>query len=712
MPNLTDIPGISQIWTRTKGDPRIKIAILDGAADLERSCFQGAKFSQFKPYWAEDIELNDEYYYYLNLYLDFNKEQKDKKDDPDHDKEEAKKEREAFFAPFPPAIRQRIELSSHATHISSTILGQHGTPAPGIAPLCTALNIPISFAGDDFISPVNLTHAINTALKWGANLIHIAACHPTQTGVAPDLFARAVKQCQDNNMLIVAPGGNDKGECWCIPSILPGVITVGAMRDDGQPFKFSNYGGEYQNKGVMANGENILGAQPGTEEPIREKGTSCAAPIVTGISALLMSLQLQRGEQPNAEAVRQAILNSAIPCNPEEVEEPERCLLGKLNIPGAFQLLTGERLEPHLQPLSYKGVQEPHPQPLSYEERGVGISRSQVLPGNATLEALPLTIPSGRALETAFPAGDWERESGVAVATIERSEITQGVTPSAASKLVYALGTIGYDFGNEARRDTFKQLMPAVNMEGAIIPANPYDSRQMVDYLSANPAEAKPLIWTLNQELTPIYALEPVSGFAADIYETLILMLEGQIQPENSDDFVERVSIPARLTDRTVELFSGQVVPVISLTNTRGMYGWKVNSLVDAALQTVITGETAPAQEIAMRKALSSFLNRVYYDLQNLGQLAKDRALNFSVTNAFQAASSFYQAISTGMQLDSIEVEKSPFCRINSDCWDVKLKFFDPENGRRAKKVFLFTIDVSDRIPVTLGQVRSWSVRK
>ncbi|QEI40308.1 Major intracellular serine protease [Dolichospermum sp. UHCC 0315A] len=710
MPNLTDIPGISQIWTRTKGDPRIKIAILDGAADLERSCFQGAKFSQFKPYWAEDIELNEEYYYYLNLSLEFNQQQKDKKDDPDHDKEESKKEREAFFAPFPPAIRQRIELSSHATHISSTILGQHGTPAPGIAPLCTALNIPISFANDDFISPINLTHAINTAWQWGANIIHIAACHPTQTGVAPDLFARAVKQCQDNNMLIVAPGGNDKGECWCIPSLLPGVITVGAMRDDGQPFKFSNYGGEYQHKGVMANGENILGAQPGTEEPIRQKGTSCAAPIVTGISALLMSLQLQRGEQPNAEAVREAILNSAIPCNPEEVEEPERCLLGKLNIPGAFQLLTGEKLEPHPQPLSYQGVQEPHPQPLSYEERGVGISRSQVLPGNATLEALPLTIPSGRALETAFPAGDWERETLVISQGINSS--TDSITPSAASKLVYALGTIGYDFGNEARRDSFKQLMPAVNMDGAIIPANPYDSQQMVDYLSVNPTEAKPLIWTLNQELTPIYALEPVSGFAADIYETLILMLAGQIQPENSDDFVERVSIPARLTDRTVELFSGQVVPVISLTNTRGMYGWKVNSLVDAALQTVITGETAPAQEIAMRKALSSFLNRVYYDLQNLGQLAKDRALNFSVTNAFQAASSFSQAISTGMQLDSIEVEKSPFCRINSDCWDVKLKFFDPENGRRAKKVFLFTIDVSDRIPVTLGQVRSWSVRK
>ncbi|MEY3067058.1 MAG: peptidase and in, kexin, sedolisin, partial [Cyanobacteriota bacterium] len=344
MPDLITIPGIPELWTHTKGDSRIKIAILDGAADLDRACFKGAKITQFKPYWAEDIELNDEYYHYLKLATEFNQQQKAKKEDPDHDKEEAKKEREAFFKDFPEDIKRRIDLSSHATHISSTILGQHGSPVEGIAPNCTAINIPISFAGDDFISFVNLTHAINEALKAEVNIVHIAACHPTQSGMAQEIFARAVKQCQDSNILIVAPGGNDKGECWCIPSILPDVLTVGAMRDDGQPFKFSNYGGEYQHKGVMANGENILGANPGTDEPVREKGTSCAAPIVTGISALLMSMQLQRGEKPNAETVRQAILKSAIPCDQNEVEEPERCLLGKLNIPGAYNLLTGERL--------------------------------------------------------------------------------------------------------------------------------------------------------------------------------------------------------------------------------------------------------------------------------------------------------------------------------------------------------------------------------
>jgi hypothetical protein len=62
------------------------------------------------------------------------------------------------------------------------------------------------------------------------------------------------------------------------------------------------------------------------------------------------------------------------------------------------------------------------------------------------------------------------------------------------------------------------------------------------------------------------------------------------------------------------------------------------------------------------------------------------------------------------MELHSIEVEKSPFCRLNSNCWDVKLKFFDPENARRAKKIYRFTIDVVNIMPVTLGAVRSWSV--
>lgn len=292
---------------------------------------------------------------------------------------------------------------------------------------------------------------------------------------------------------------------------------------------------------------------------------------------------------------------------------------------------------------------------------------------------------------------------------------THQVTPSqapsdlASSQLVYALGTLGYDFGSEARRDTFKQLMPPFDLgSGTMVPANPYDARQMVDYLASDISEARSLIWTLNIELTPVYAIEPKGPFARESYLALQELLAGQIQPESSDSYIERVSIPGLLTGRTIKLFSGQVVPVIEPQSTRGLYGWKVNNLVNAAFAQVQAAE-GEANEEAMRRTLDSFLNRIYYDLRNLGTTSQDRALNFAVTNAFQAASTFSQAVAEGMELDSITVEKSPFCRLDSDCWDVKLKFFDPENSRRAKKIFRFTIDVSDLIPVTLGEVKSWS---
>ncbi len=95
-----------------------------------------------------------------------------------------------------------------------------------------------------------------------------------------------------------------------------------------------------------------------------------------------------------------------------------------------------------------------------------------------------------------------------------------------------------------------------------------------------------------------------------------------------------------------------------------------------------------------------------------LGTASSQPPLNFAATNAFQAVQTFSEAFAIASELDSIEVEKSPFCRYGSECWDVKLKFFDPENDRRAKKVFRFTIDVSDHTPVTLGEVFSWAVSK
>jgi len=663
MPDLTDIYGLGALRDRTLGDPRIKIAVIDGPVDLDRACFQGANITRLEPYWAAELEIDPQD---LQAFLDV--ESSGKSDE---------EKKEMLEAAIPDEnIRASLHLRFHANHIISSICGQPDSPVEGIAPRATIINIPIAYAKEDFINPLNLSRAISTAIEQGANIIHCAACHPTQSGLAHEFIDKAIRQAQENNILIVAPGGNDKGECWCVPAVLENVLAVGAMKDTGEPFKFSNFGGRYAIGGILAPGENILGAQPGTDEPIRKKGTSCAAPIVTGTAALLMSWQLERGASPDAEAVRAALTNSAIPCDPDEVEEPERCLLGRLNIPGAYELLTGEPLQ------------------------AVEPDNKYAIP----VEAEPAIAPSNDRSEIApekFADGN-NRTTNIA---------PRNITPSQRSPLVYALGTLGYDFGTEARRDSFKQLMPAVTIGDTQVPANPYDARQMVEYVQTNPWEANSLIWTLNLELTPIYAIEPEGAFAADIYEVMQYMLAGQVLSEEDENYIERVSIPGKLTDKSVLLFSGQIVPVLKVNSPRGMYGWKVNNLVESALQVVGT-EFDVADETIMRRSLSSFLNRVYYDLVNLGQMARDRALNFAATNAFQAVQTFSEAVARGMELDSIEVEKSPFCRYGSECWDVKLKFFDPENSLRAKRVFRFTIDVSDRTPVTLGEVRSWSVSK
>jgi cyanobactin maturation PatA/PatG family protease len=208
--------------------------------------------------------------------------------------------------------------------------------------------------------------------------------------------------------------------------------------------------------------------------------------------------------------------------------------------------------------------------------------------------------------------------------------------------------------------------------------------------------------------LTPIYAVEPNGAYARDVYAVLVQALAGQIARETDSEFVERVSVPGRLTYRTVKLFSGQIVPVVEPENTRGFYGWPVNRLIDAAVEAT-NGVAGARENGAIRAALRGFLNRVYFDLRNLGRLSPDRAVNFAATNAFQVATAFSDALGGGFELDTITDEPSPYACIDSDAWDVKLKFFDPENSRRAKRVFRYTVDVSDVVPVTLGEVRSWA---
>jgi cyanobactin maturation PatA/PatG family protease len=261
---------------------------------------------------------------------------------------------------------------------------------------------------------------------------------------------------------------------------------------------------------------------------------------------------------------------------------------------------------------------------------------------------------------------------------------------------VYALGTLGFDFGSEARRDSILQHVTAGSDT-----ANPtFDLNALLKYLDKNPWDTQSLLWTLNLDATPIYAIQPAGAFAAGAYDRMRQFLR-----EQAADGVERVSVPGILVGRA-RLMNGQVVPGL-VPDLRGMNNWNTSALVDAVSPTKGAAKTGHRTD-----GITSFLNRIYYGFRNLGLTPQDRALNFAATNALNAARVFESALKDGMQLDTVEVERSPVCRPESDCWDVKLVFFDPEHQtQRARIVHRFTVDVSDVNPVMVGPARSWPVR-
>ena len=202
-----------------------------------------------------------------------------------------------MVAPFPPKP-------------TSIIFGQPDSPVPGIAPHCRGLIIPV-FADDRLrLSQLDLARAIEQAVNAGANIINVSAGQLTDEGEADTWLEKSVQLCQEKNVLLIAATGNDGCECLHVPASLPTVLAVGAMDNEGRPVNFSNWGDAYQKQGILAPGKDILGAKPGGGTT-HLSGTSFATPIVSGVAALLLSLQLKRGEKPDPHGVREAILKKS-----------------------------------------------------------------------------------------------------------------------------------------------------------------------------------------------------------------------------------------------------------------------------------------------------------------------------------------------------------------------------------------------------------------
>lgn len=627
----TELDEIETLWAETTGNAGVRIAVLDGPVDTSHPCFTGARLTR------QETVVSGE---------------------PDQG-----------FA------------TQHGTHIASVIFGAHNSPVRGIAPGCSGLIVPVFSGGKASslapCSQLDLARAITQAVQHRADIINISGGELDMSGEAHPLLANAVRLCAKNGILIVAAAGNDGCECLHVPAALPTVLVVGAMDTQGNPLAFSNWGTAYQTQGILAPGKGIVGAMPGGGTVARS-GTSFATPIVSGIVALLMSIQLERGEKPNVDVIRKAILETAIGCEEKPVPNCSRLLAGRLNIKATFTHLNqGGRMEPSEQ-------QEMESVDQISTKEAVIQEQANPMKNLPSLET-PMNSPKSKMVGTFAPS----EASG-----ISPSECASGTCGT--SSLVYTLGRLDFDLATEARRDALIQ-------QGL---TNPHDPNALLSYLESAPWEAQNVTWTLVQDGTPIYAIRPGGAFADQVYVRLREFLGDQLTSG-----VERISVPGA-TVGNATLMNGQSVPAI-FPEIRGMYSWSTAELVEAVLgKSPAKSKRADLQRYQQQSEdISGFLDRVYHELRNLGVAPQERAINFAATNAFQVGTVYQAAIQADMKLAEIGVERSPISRPGSDCWDVLLTFFNPSRRlEQANVVYRFTVDVSDIMPITVGEIRSWHV--
>ena len=644
---------LNRLWEFTKGDPAICIAIIDSAVDLSHEAFNG----------SDIIHLDN--------------------------------------------VGQPITSlapTEHGTLVASLIFGNHESEIKGICPNTRGMIIPIfGLNNQNKSTQLELSRAIHTAIDNGAHIINISAGELNQSGAPDEILKKSLERCEAQNVLVIAAAGNDGCDCVHIPASESTVLTVGGLNESGTPLNQSNFGAQYKSSGILAPSENIKGA--GLKQSyIQRTGTSFATPIVSGIAGLI------RSQFPSLKPseIRNLIIKSAVPCPDNNAEKCTRYLQGSLNIEGIIsyfknrsKLLTQRHLRTNKIVSNFNNSKNL----ITMEQNQI----NQTEKTNLELEAKLTLSEAPEVNEQNGPSSIENPDTNIEV-SVQQSpsqSMEQAVAPSgleqscgsdkscgcggsnkSSSKTtqlqrVYALGTIGFDFVNGSRRDSFLQ-----HIGGDI--NNP---KVIIDHLEkGHLTEASELIWTLNQEGTPIYAIHPHGPFASEMYKIIVDFMKGQLE-----DGVERVSIPGIVAGE-LTLLSGQVVPAIAPT-IRGMASWSTKALV------------ASLGKGTSRAALSNFLERVYHEFRNFGSSSQDRALNFAATNAFQANSVFQTTIKEGMQLTDIEVVRSPIVRPGVDGWDVQLSFFDPKNRyEKAKKMYKYTVDVSDTVPVTIGSVRSWWV--
>jgi len=194
-----------------------------------------------------------------------------------------------------PAVCARAESAAcmHGTFVAGVLAARRGSGAVSICPGCTLLIHPI-FAETDArngampsASPDALSEAIVSSIDAGARVLNLSV-GLTDSGKGENRLLQALDYAAARGVIPIVAAGNQATVGSSAITHHRWVVPVAACDGGGRPVEETNLGGSIARNGFRAPGVDIPSLAPdGTNRQFR--GTSAAAPFVTGAVALLWS---------------------------------------------------------------------------------------------------------------------------------------------------------------------------------------------------------------------------------------------------------------------------------------------------------------------------------------------------------------------------------------------------------------------------------------
>lgn len=219
--------------------------------------------------------------------------------------------------------------NEHGTHVAGIIASDHSGLMKGIAPKAKIIAAPF-ISNDGSGSLGDAISAMNYVVSRGAKVINAS----WGGSICVSTLREAFDEISAKGVLIVVAAGNESRDLDYNPTYpaafnIPGQITVAASNLNDYMSSFSN--SSFNLVHLAAPGDAIMSTTP-NEKYNYLKGTSMAAPFVTGAAAVLMSAF----PKATVAQVKEALINSVDITPNHEFRVSSR---GRLNLLKAYDYL-------------------------------------------------------------------------------------------------------------------------------------------------------------------------------------------------------------------------------------------------------------------------------------------------------------------------------------------------------------------------------------